>query len=300
MKVLVTGANGQLGSEIKSKATNFPGFEFLFTDIDELDLTDFEIVKAFCDQEKPLYIVNCAAYTAVDVAESDIELATLINTKVPAFIGRVAKANDCKVIHISTDYVFDGLSCIPYVETDLVDPDSVYGKTKLNGEIALVKEDPKAIIIRTSWLYSSYGKNFVKTMMTLGQEHADLKVVCDQIGTPTYAGDLADAILSIIEKSSDDSNLWKAGIYHFSNEGVCSRYDFAKAILEIGGITCNVHPIPTEEYPTPAKRPAYSVLNKSKIKRNFGISIPYWRDSLKVCFEKIQAQYAASQNEGPL
>lgn len=290
MKVLVTGANGQLGSEIRAKAINFSGFEFLFTDIDELDLTDFETVKAFCDREKPAYIINCAAYTAVDVAETDKELATLINTKVPAFLGKVAKAIDCKIIHISTDYVFDGLSCSPYIESDLVDPDSAYGKTKLNGEIALVKEDPKAIIIRTSWLYSSYGKNFVKTMLKLGQERDELNVVCDQVGTPTYAGDLADAILAIIVKSAAESDAWKSGIYHYSNEGVCSWYDFAKAIHEIGDVSCNVHPIPTEEYPTPAKRPAYSVLNKSKIKRNFGITIPYWRDSLKVCVEKLQAE----------
>ena len=288
MKVLVTGANGQLGSEIKSKANNFSGFEFLFTDVNELDLTDFDAVMTYCNQEKPSYIINCAAYTAVDVAETDTELATLINTKVPSFLGKVAKSINSKVIHISTDYVFDGLSCTPYREADLVDPDSVYGKTKLNGEIALVKEDPKAIIIRTSWLYSSFGKNFVKTMIKLGQERDELKVVCDQVGTPTYAADLADAILSMIEKTTAEETAWKAGIYHYSNEGVCSWYDFAKAIHEFGNIECNVHPIPTEEYPTPAKRPAYSVLNKSKIKRNFGIAIPYWRDSLKICIEKLQ------------
>ncbi|WP_163717926.1 dTDP-4-dehydrorhamnose reductase [Mangrovibacterium lignilyticum] len=289
MKVLVTGANGQLGSEIQSRASEFSGLEFLFTDVNELDLTDFNAVKLYCEKEKPSFIINCAAYTAVDVAETDGELATLINTKVPAFLGKISKSLGCRVIHVSTDYVFDGLSCLPYVETDLVDPDSVYGKTKLNGEIALVKEDSSALIIRTSWLYSTYGKNFLKTMIKLGEERDELKVVADQVGTPTYAADLADAILTIIAKTKANPSAWKAGIYHYSNEGVCSWYDFAKAIHEICNIECNVHPITTEEYPTPAKRPAYSVLNKSKIKRNFGVKIPYWRDSLKLCISKLKA-----------
>jgi len=288
MKVLVTGANGQLGSEIKSRVLEFPEFEFLLTDVEELDLTDFDAVQQFCEKEQPAFIVNCAAYTAVDVAETDAELATLINKKVPEFLGKVARLIDAKVIHVSTDYVFDGMACRPYTEADLVDPDSVYGKTKLNGEIALVKEDPKAIIIRTSWLYSAYGKNFVKTMTKLGEERDELTVVCDQVGTPTYAADLADAILTILKQTANDDSNWKAGIYHYSNEGVCSWYDFAKAIHELQEISCSVHPISTEEYPTPAKRPAYSVLDKSKIKRNFGISIPYWRDSLKVCIEKMR------------
>jgi len=290
MKVLITGANGQLGSEIKARSEQFPGIEFLFTDVDELDLTDFESVRAYCEQHQPSFIVNCAAYTAVDVAETDIDLATLINTKVPAFLGKIAAQINAKVVHVSTDYVFDGTACTPYEEADLVDPDSVYGKTKLNGEIALVKEDPKAIIIRTSWLYSSYGKNFVKTMIKLGIERDELKVVVDQVGTPTFAGDLADAILMIVSKAQEEGSTWKAGIYHFSNEGVCSWYDFAKAIHEIYGIDCNVHPISTDEYPTPAKRPAYSVLCKKKIKRNYGITIPYWRDSLKSCIEQLKAQ----------
>jgi dTDP-4-dehydrorhamnose reductase len=196
MKVLVTGANGQLGSEIKARSEQFPGIEFLFTDVNDLDLTDFESVRAYCEQNKPSFIVNCAAYTAVDVAETDVDLATLINTKVPAFLGKVATETGAKIIHISTDYVFDGTACMPYQEADLVDPDSVYGKTKLNGEIALVKEEPKAIIIRTSWLYSGFGKNFVKTMIKLGVERDELKVVVDQVGTPTFAGDLAEAILA--------------------------------------------------------------------------------------------------------
>lgn len=290
MKVLVTGANGQLGSEIKAKASEFPNFKFLYTDVNELDLTDFEAVKLFFDREKPSFVINCAAYTAVDIAETDAELAKLINTKVPASLGKAAKSVNCKVVHISTDYVFDGLSCTPYSETDLVDPDSVYGKTKLNGEIALVKENSASMIIRTSWLYSAYGTNFVKTMVRLGQERDELKVVADQVGTPTHAADLANAIMMIIQQASANPEAWKAGIYHYSNEGVCSWYDFAKAILEFSNIECNICPITTEEYPTPAKRPAYSVLNKSKIKRNFGLRIPYWRDSLKVCIQQLEAQ----------
>lgn len=289
MKVLVTGANGQLGSEIKRRSIGLHGLEFLFTDVAELDLTDFEAVKSYCEQEQPSFIINCAAYTAVDVAETDAELAELINTKVPAYLGKIGKAIGAKVIHISTDYVFDGLACAPYSETDLVDPDSVYGKTKLNGEIALVKEDASSIIIRTSWLYSPFGKNFVKTMIRLGEDRDELKVVCDQVGTPTHAGDLAGAILTILEQTSASADAWKPGIYHYSNEGVCSWYDFAKAIHELAGIGCKVYPISTEEYPTPAKRPAYSVLNKAKIKRNYGIEIPYWRDSLKACVAELKA-----------
>lgn len=288
MKVLVTGANGQLGSEIKRRSSGLSGLEFLFTDVAELDLTDFDAVKLYCEREKPSFIINCAAYTAVDVAETDGELAELINTKVPACLGKVGKSVGAKLIHISTDYVFDGLACTPYSETDLVDPDSVYGTTKLNGEIALVKEDASAMIIRTSWLYSPFGKNFVKTMMRLGEERDELKVVCDQVGTPTYAGDLAEAILEIVAQAGVMAESWKSGIYHYSNEGVCSWYDFAKAIHELAQIKCNVYPIETGEYPTPAKRPAYSVLNKTKIKRNYGIEIPYWRDSLKLCIAELK------------
>ncbi len=288
MKILVTGANGQLGSEIRNRSVRYSGFDFIFTDIDELDITDFAAVDNLCQREKPDFLINCAAYTAVDVAESDDELAELLNTKVPSYLGKIGKQHQCRVIHISTDYVFDGTNCLPYDEVDLVGPDSVYGKTKLNGEIALLKEDASAIIIRTSWLYSAFGNNFVKTMIRLGQERDELKVVYDQIGTPTYAGDLAETILTIISKTAADESCWKAGIYHYTNEGVCSWYDFAKAIHEIYGISCNVHPVSTEEYPLPAKRPAYSVLSKSKIKRIFGIEIPYWRDSLKMCVNNLK------------
>ena len=288
MKILVTGANGQLGSEIRKTCIRYPYLSFLFTDVDELDITDFNTVESFFEREKPDFLINCAAYTAVDVAETDDELAELINTKVPAYLGRIAGKNECKIIHISTDYVFDGSGCLPYAENDLVNPESIYGKTKLNGEISLLKENPRAIIIRTSWLYSSFGNNFVKTMIRLGLERDELKVVGDQIGTPTYAADLAEVLVDVISKTTMGKKDWKPGIYHYSNEGVCSWYDFAKAIHEMYGIKCNVYPISTEEYPTPAKRPSYSVLNKSKIKKFLGVEIPYWRDSLSLCIEEIK------------
>ena len=288
MKILVTGANGQLGSEIRKNAVHFSGFEYIFTDIKELDITDLKAVEAFFRKESPDFLINCAAYTAVDVAETDDELAGLLNTRVPAGLGKIGKQNNCRIIHISTDYVFDGTSCIPYVETDLVNPESVYGKTKLNGEIALLKENDNAMIIRTAWLYSAHGNNFLKTMIRLGLERDQLKVVYDQIGSPTFAGDLANAILTIILKTAENRADWKPGIYHFSNEGVCSWYDFALAIHEIYGISCKIHPVTTDEYPTPARRPAYSVLNKSKIKHHFEIEIPYWRDSLKICISEMK------------
>lgn len=288
MKILVTGANGQLGSEIRAKADRFADHEFIFTDINELDITDWKTVDAFFGRELPDFLINCAAYTAVDVAENDDELAELLNTRVPGQLGKTGKKWNCRIIHISTDYVFDGTGCIPYTEKDLVNPESVYGKTKLNGEIALVKENPDAMIIRTAWLYSTYGNNFVKTMIRLGKERDELKVVYDQIGSPTYAGDLAQAILTVISRTALQEASWKPGIYHYSNEGVCSWYDFAKAVHEFCGITCRVRPVTTDEYPTPAKRPAFSVLNKSKIKRNFDLEIPYWRDSLKRCTDQIK------------
>ncbi|MGV8137604.1 MAG: dTDP-4-dehydrorhamnose reductase [Mangrovibacterium sp.] len=288
MKILVTGANGQLGTEIRKRSVRFADFQFVFTDITELDITDWKAVDAFFEKEMPDVLINCAAYTAVDVAETDEELAELLNTRVPAWLGKIGKERNCRIIHISTDYVFDGTSCVPYTENDLVNPESVYGKTKLNGEIALLKENPTAMIIRTAWLYSPYGNNFVKTMIRLGLERDELRVVFDQIGSPTYAADLAQAILVIISKTIPKTGGWKPGIYHYSNEGVCSWYDFAKSIHEVYGITCNVRPVTTNEYPTPARRPAFSVLNKSKIKRIFNLEIPYWRDSLKTCIEEIK------------
>ncbi len=288
MKILVTGADGQLGSAIRDLADQFKHIQFILTDINELDLTDSEAVTAFVNHERPDYIINCAAYTAVDIAEKESDLAKLINTKVPATLARLSKTVNARLVHVSTDYVFDGTTYVPYVEEDLVNPESVYGRSKLNGEIAVLKEAPSSLIIRTSWLYSAYGKNFVKTMIKLGEERDELKVVYDQVGTPTYAGDLALAILTIIDRTSKEECVWKPGIYHYSNEGVCSWYDFAKAIHELSGVTCQVRPISTDEYPSVAVRPPYSVLNKSKIKRIFGIQIPYWRDSLQQCILELK------------
>ncbi len=287
MKILITGADGQLGSEFRALAEEFSEFDFIFTDINELDVAKWKEVEAFFVKHEPDYVVNCAAYTAVDIAEKDNSFAELLNTKAPSFIGNIAEKFNSKVIHISTDYVFDGTSCVPYTEADLVNPESVYGKTKLNGEIGLIKEHDSAIIIRTSWLYSSFGKNFMKTIVRLSEEREKLRVVFDQVGSPTYARDLARTILIIISKTGTGNVDWKPGIYHYSNEGVCSWYDFAKTIMEFKEINCEVLPIETVDYPTPAKRPAYSVLNKSKIKRIFGVQIPYWRDSLYDCIQAL-------------
>ena len=287
MKILITGADGQLGSEFRALAEEFSEFDFIFTDINELDVAKWKEVEAFFVKHEPDYVVNCAAYTAVDIAEKDNSFAELLNTKAPSFIGNIAEKFNSKVIHISTDYVFDGTSCVPYSEADLVNPESVYGKTKLNGEIGLIKEHDSAIIIRTSWLYSSFGKNFMKTIVRLSEEREKLRVVFDQVGSPTYARDLARTILIIISKTGTGNVDWKPGIYHYSNEGVCSWYDFAKTIMEFKEINCEVLPIETVDYPTPAKRPAYSVLNKSKIKRIFGVQIPYWRDSLYDCIQAL-------------
>ncbi len=287
IKVLVTGADGQLGSEFKKLSKEFSEFEFLLTDINDLDIAKWKDVEAYFRKNEPDYVINCAAYTAVDIAEKDISFAELLNTKAPSFLGNIAEKYDSKVIHISTDYVFDGTSYIPYTESDMVNPESVYGKTKLNGEIGLIKEHASALIIRTSWLYSSFGKNFLKTILRLSEERDKLKVVFDQIGTPTYARDLAQAILMIISKTENGFVDWKPGIYHYSNEGVCSWYDFAKEILDLSGSDCDVLPIESVDYPTPAKRPFYSVLNKSKIKRIFGIQIKHWQDSLAMCVEEL-------------
>ncbi|MGQ8338288.1 dTDP-4-dehydrorhamnose reductase [Sunxiuqinia sp. A32] len=288
MKILVTGADGQLGSELRKCSGEFSEFEFIFTDINDLDIAKWKDVEAYFKQHQPNYVINCAAYTAVDVAEKDGFFAELLNTKAPSFLGNIAEKYQARVIHISTDYVFDGTSCTPYLEKDLVNPESIYGKTKLNGEIGLIRENASAIIIRTSWLYSQYGKNFLKTILRLSEERDKLKVVYDQVGTPTYAGDLARAILMIISKTEKKEVVWKPGIYHYSNEGVCSWYDFAKAILEEYQSECEVLPIETVDYPTPARRPAYAVLNKSKIKLIFGVQIPYWRDSLRQCIREIK------------
>lgn len=278
-KILVTGANGQLGRSIQSMAERHPSLEFFFTDIDTLDICDQEAIDAYIRDNRIRYIVNAAAYTAVDKAETEKTQANRINHYAVRMLGEVAEATGAKIIHISTDYVFDGKNYRPYVETDHTSPMSVYGWTKLAGENALKEVCTNYMIIRTSWLYSEYGNNFVKTMIRLGNEKDELSVVFDQVGTPTYAGDLAEAILTIIEAGSE--GLFVAGVYHYSNEGVCSWYDFALKIMKLNELSCRVKPIETKDYPTPAVRPAYSVFNKSKIKETYGLLIPHWEESLR-------------------
>lgn len=284
MKILVTGANGQLGRELRNVLeSEIPG-QSIYTDVAELDLTDSKAVDLFFKQNEISHVVNCAAYTAVDRAEEEKLECASININAVKNLAIAADSVGAKIIHISTDYVFDGTAYRPYKESDKVNPISEYGTTKRKGETALLALAPESIIIRTSWLYSPYGNNFVKTMMRLGAEHSEIKVVCDQIGSPTYALDLAKAIYRVLL-----SHQWVEGIFHYSNEGVCSWYDFAKAIHRVAGIKgCNVCPIPTEEYPTAASRPFFSVLDKSRIKATYGADVPYWEDSLIDCINRIK------------
>lgn len=285
VKILVTGANGQLGSEIRKISGNFPEFDFSFTDVAELDITSPLKVDALLADFKPEYLINCAAYTAVDKAETDQEIATLINATAVGILATASAKVGCRMVHISTDYVFDGNGPRPYLEDHPVNPQSVYGKTKLEGEILCAQNNPDSLIIRTSWLYSAFGNNFVKTMVRLGTERQELGVIADQVGTPTNAADLALAILTVISSVSSGAKSFVPGIYHYSNEGVASWYDFTKAIFEIAGITCSVKPIASEDFPSPVQRPPYSVMNKSKIKATFELQIPYWRDSLNTYFQ---------------
>ena len=278
MNILITGCNGQLGNEIQLLEQQHPEHTFFNTDVQELDITDRHAVVRFVIDNAIDGIVNCAAYTAVDKAEENTQLCALLNTVAPGFLAAAIEKRGGWLIQVSTDYVFDGTNHRPYVESDPVCPNSVYGRTKLAGEQEAQRACRHTMIIRTAWLYSSFGNNFVKTMMRLGQEKTELGVIFDQIGTPTYARDLAVAIFTAISKGV------KTGIYHFSNEGVISWYDFAKAIHRIAGIRdCHVRPLHTSEYPTPATRPHYSVLDKTKIKEAYGIEIPYWEESLEAC-----------------
>lgn len=283
MKILVTGANGQLGKELHSLLEeNMPGVT-VYTDVDTLDITDPKSVNDMFDKNEFTHVVNCAAYTAVDKAESDQTLCYKINADAVYNIAAAASRHDVKVLHISTDYVFDGKSYRPYTETDKTNPMSAYGTSKRKGEMALLSMCPDAVIIRTAWLYSPHGHNFVKTILRLCQEKRELRVVFDQVGTPTYAGDLAWAIYSVLS-----ARQWMPGIYHFANEGAISWYDFAKAIQRISAYNdCEILPVTTEDYPTAATRPHYSVLDKSKIKTTFGIKIPYWETSLVECISRI-------------
>tara|TARA_B110000091_G_scaffold213160_1_gene261763 strand:- start:1929 stop:2813 length:885 start_codon:yes stop_codon:yes gene_type:complete len=283
--ILVTGANGQLGSEIRAVAPKYSNYNFIFTDVQELDICNHNWVQQFIAENNINAIINCAAYTAVDKAEEQFEVADKINHMAVANFAQIAKENNIKLIHISTDYVFDGKAHKPYTEKDMPNPQSVYGKTKLAGETAMQHISPaNSIIIRTSWVYSSYGNNFVKTMLRLGKERDELNVVADQIGTPTNAADLAKAILDILPKIENK----EVEFFHYSNEGVCSWFDFAKAIFEIQDLRIKINPIETWQFPTPAKRPFYSVLNKNKIKEKYKMEVPFWRDSLKaVCRGRI-------------
>ena len=321
LNILVTGSNGQLGSEIRKLISKIPSQDendgcldendgylnenggeltsfraptrnlakndencFFFTDKATLDISDKEAVNKFIDMNKINIIINCAAYTAVDKAESDEESADAINHKAVKLLAQISKEKNIKLIHISTDYVFDGTNHKPYKEDDATSPKSVYGKTKLSGEKALQAVNPKnSIIIRTSWVYSSFGANFVKTMLSLSKSRDELSVVYDQVGTPTYARDLAKTILEILPNIKNEN----VEIYHYSNEGVLSWYDFAKEIMKMAKRECTINPIESFEYPTPAPRPHFSILNKSKIKKEFGINIPFYKDSLDECLKAL-------------
>ena len=286
MKTLITGALGQLGSEIKMLVEDYPTLEFVFASSKELDIVNYALLKKYVIEHEIEAIINCAAYTAVDTAEENSEKANEVNFIGTQNLVQILEETGGKLIHISTDYVFDGNNCKPYIEEDHVNPLGVYGASKLKGEESVCASKVNGIVIRTSWLYSSFGNNFVKTMLRLGTERSELGVIFDQVGTPTYTRDLAKVCLGIL---SQNDILNKSGqIYHFSNEGVASWYDFAKAIMEINEIDCQVKPIETSAYPTPAKRPQYSILNKSKIKKDFKIEIPYWRDSLKDCLNQLK------------
>lgn len=281
-KILVTGCKGQLGSSLQKLLDKDPEIEAVYTDYDTLDITDREAVERFLCDGKFDIIVNCAAYTAVDKAETDEIFCSALNTEAVGNLGEAAVKSGSKVIHISTDYVFSGQGFRPYEENDEPYPQSIYGRTKLEGEALLSSFCQNAIIIRTAWLYSGYGKNFVKTMLSLSDTRDEINVVADQIGSPTYAGDLAAAIHHIIRHDR-----WQPGIYHFTDEGVASWYDFTKAIFELTGRNTRVNPIATSQFPSAAKRPMYSVLSKAKIKKTFDIEIPYWRDSLKKCLKAL-------------
>ncbi len=281
--ILVTGQNGQLGNELKVLSENYANYDYVFTDVAELDITNEEKVNEFFITYKPAICINAAAYTAVDKAETERELALKINAWAVGNLAENCKKINTKFIHISTDYVFDGTASSPYAEDDTVNPVNFYGESKLKGEQIALEKNPSTVIIRTSWVYSFFGNNFVKTMLRLMKERESISVVNDQFGSPTYAADLAGAVMKITTLSED-----KDGIYHFSNEGVISWFDFAAAIKNLAGLSCDTKPIDTSAYPTPAKRPAYSAMNKEKIKSTFGIELKDWKDSLQQCLRLFQ------------
>ena len=284
--ILVTGASGQLGSEIRERAGRFSGYNFVFTDVDKLDITDAGSTASFITELSPSWIINCAAYTAVDKAEDEEDKATLINGKGVENIVSALTGSDCRLIHISTDYIFDGNSPVPYSENDTPSPASAYGRSKLAGEKAAICW-PQTMIIRTSWLYSSYGNNFVKTILGKAGSSQSINVVFDQAGSPTYAADLASAILEIISGIIQNRHNFIPGIFNYSNEGVCSWYDIANEIVIAAGSECKVMPVRSSAYPSKVKRPAYSALDKTRIKENYSLTIPHWRASLNNCISKI-------------
>ncbi|NOU16027.1 MAG: dTDP-4-dehydrorhamnose reductase [Bacteroidales bacterium] len=281
--VLVTGSNGQLGSEIKAISNLYPTLSFIFTDVNELNITDSKAVEEYIKNTNPSFVINCAAYTAVDKSETEMAAATLLNSVAPRIIANACKANGCKMIHISTDYVFDGDAYQPYNELSPVNPTSHYGKSKLKGEENVI-ESGVGMVIRTSWLYSSFGHNFVKTIIRNAKVKPELRVVFDQVGCPTYAKDLADVILKIISSKKES---FVPSVFHYSNEGVCSWYDFAFEIVNLTKLECKIIPIETKDYPLPAKRPHYSVFNKEKIRNQYGLEIPHWSKSLSNCINII-------------
>ncbi len=281
-KILVTGSNGQLGKELRRIAGAYPQFDFLFLSREDLPIHHFELARNFFRSYHPDYLINCAAYTAVDKAETEKDLAFQVNGEAVGVLAAICREHHTRFLHISTDYVFDGTASAPYKEEDDTHPQGVYGASKRQGETEALRFNPDSLIIRTSWVYSEFGKNFVKTMIRLMHEKQEIRVVSDQQGSPTYAYDLAVAILQVIA-----SGKWEPGIYHYCNDGIISWYDFAVAIKELTGSQCIVHPIPTSEYPTPAKRPAWSALDTCKIRETYGIRIPGWKESLAQCLERI-------------
>ena len=288
MNILVTGSNGQLGTELRKIAATDLSHVWFFTDIDTLDICDKNAVEVFFKDNHIEYCLNCAAYTAVDKAEDEPELAEMVNVEAPGILASTCKHFDATLIHISTDYVFNGNGHQPYQEDDTTDPASVYGRTKRDGELAIIDSGCNYCIVRTAWLYSSTGKNFVKTMLNLADTRDQISVVCDQTGTPTWAGDLAQALLLLVNRYGLDP---VHELFHYTNEGITTWYDFAVAIFELAGKTCRVNPITTDQYPTKAKRPAYSVLDKTKIKQTLGCQIPDWRDSLEKCLEELTLKH---------
>lgn len=288
--VLVTGGAGQLGSELERQTNKLnSALRFIYTDAAELDITDKAQVEQMVEDLDVQYIINCAAYTAVDKAESDKEIAFLINTKGVQNLTEVAKEHGCKFIHVSTDYVFDGTATQPYKETDATNPLSVYGITKLQAEEAILQSGAEAVILRTSWLFSEYNVNFVKTMLRLMNERDEISVVADQQGTPTYAADLAEMILVILDEA--EKEVWKSGIYHFSNSGATTWFGFASKIKELAGLECKINPVTTAEYPTAAARPAYSIFDKTKIEEAFHVTIPSWENALERCLNRLNGDY---------